>query len=65
MELFLCKEFFLAQLSRRSITTWPVTTKLGIKHSSVEGIYGFFSNKGSSPFTRGDNNEIAKIPPQN
>ena len=47
-----------------SITTGPIWTKLGTKHSWVEGIQ-FCSNEGARPFLKGVNNEIAEIHLQN
>ena len=43
-----------------SRTTRPVSIKLGTKHLWVKGIHACL-NKGSYPFSKGDNNEIEKI----
>ena len=43
-----------------SLTTKPISTKLGSRPSWVKGIQ-VCSNEGSRPFPGGDNPEIAKI----
>ena len=47
-----------------SRTTWLISTNLSTKHPWEVGIQ-VYSNQGSRPFPRGDNNEISRIYWQN
>ena len=54
------KTFYIFIFFKISRTNWLISTKLGTKHSWVNGIQ-VCSNEGRQLFPRGDNNALMKI----